>query len=100
MVCHDGPSKKFRLMRICGLDNTRGEISLARRPNLFPRGDSKRTVRIETSLHQFLHQFLGMDRRCRQARPSSPPEKLAGNRARTGLNDKRCEVDKSVTGVT
>jgi hypothetical protein len=57
--------------------------------------------RAYSSHRDVVASILGMDRRCRKARPSMPSgKKLGGNRARTGLNDKRCEADESVTGVT
>jgi hypothetical protein len=80
----------------CGFENTHREIRAARPLKLFPRGDGRRTVLIETSVHQ----FWGWTDDAGKRDPPCRQDKLTGNRARTGLNDKRCEVDESVTGVT
>jgi hypothetical protein len=37
----------------CGFENTHPEIRAARPLKLFPRGGGRRTVLIETSVHQF-----------------------------------------------
>lgn len=63
---------------------------------LFPRYRLWRKVLIETSVHQ----LWGWTDDAGKRDPPCRQKKLTGNRARTGLNDKRCEVDESVTGVT
>jgi hypothetical protein len=47
-----------------------------------------------------VHHYWGWTDDAGKRDPPCRQEKLTGNRARTGLNDKRCEVDESVTGVT
>jgi hypothetical protein len=80
----------------CGFENTHPEIRVARPLKLLPLDGGGRTVLIETSVHQ----FWGWTDDAGERDPPCRQEKLTGSRARTGLNDKRCEVDESVTGVT